>query len=266
VRPEANIEVSQLGLYDEMLLDIEVHRWYLNKNKKEDISFHDAVVSWYDNIYIPIVEIVRTKGLLGLFPSSTESDIALLVLSFVSYMRILKRKSDGKSEAETRSSAGRYLIQNFPIRAVKKLVNELNKTDWVDSLILQQEKSLFIEMTRINQVVPDAVIEITIPGLYKQIQEHISVHRWYLGEKDDGEVTQERSVSSWYDSVYLPIIKIIREQNILERFPGRTETDLYLWIIEHHFFMSELCDDDVTIKEAAENFTDGYSNQNGETP
>ena len=266
VRPEANIEVSQLGLYDEMLLDIEVHRWFLNKNKKEDVSFHDAVVSWYDNIYIPIIEIVRTKGLLGLFPSSTESDIALLVLSFVSYMRILKRKSDGKSEAETRSSAGRYLIQNFPIRAVKKLVNELNKTDWVDSLILQQEKSLFIEMTRINQVVPDAVIEITIPGLYKQIQEHISVHRWYLGEKDDGEVTQERSVSSWYDSVYLPIIKIIREQNILERFPGRTETDLYLWIIEHHFFMSELCDDDVTIKEAAENFTDGYSNQNGETP
>ena len=264
-RPDANIEISHSGLYDEMLLDIEVHQWFLKNIKREDVSFHSAVVSWYDNIYIPIIKIIREKGLLDLFPNSTEADIAILMLSFVSYMRILERKSNGKSDPETRLSAGRHLITNFPIRSVRKLVNVLNKTDWVDSLLLQQEKALFIEMTGIDDVIPDAEIGLTIPGLYKQIQEHISVHRWYLGEKENFEVSGERALASWYDNVYLPIVRLIREQKILKWFPGRTETDLYLWIIEHHYYLSELCGDEVSFEEAVENFTEGYSKGNRES-
>jgi len=257
VRPEANIEMSQLGFYDEMLHNVDVHYLYLNNIKGEEVSFHDAVVSWYDQIYMPIIEIIRSKSLIDLFPDSTEADIAVIVLSFISYLRILEGEGESQSKSKARSSAGRYLIQNFPIRSVRKLVNELNKTDWVDSLLLQQEKSLFIDTTHINEVIPPANIEITIPGLYKQIQNHISVHRWYLGEMENGELTEERALRSWYDNVYLPIINIIREQDILKEFPGRTETDLYLWIIEHHYFLSELCADQVTYEEAVEKFTEG---------
>lgn len=264
-RSDANIEISQSGLYDEMLLDIEVHHWFLKYMKGEDVSFQAAVVSWYDNIYIPIIKIIREKGLLDLFPNSTEADIAILMLSFVSYMRILESKSNGKSDPETRLSAGRHLIQNFPIRSVRKLVNELNKTDWVDSLLLQQEKALFIEMTGINEVIPEAEIGLTIPGLYKKIQDHISVHRWYLGEKENIDVSRAMALTSWYDNVYLPIVKLIREQKILKSFPGRTEADLYLWIIEHHYYLSELSGDKVSYEEAVENFSAGYAKGNRES-
>ena len=37
----------------------------------------------------------------------------------------------------------------------------------------------------------------------------------------------------WYEYSYVPIAEMIREERILETFPGRTELDLYLWIVEH---------------------------------
>jgi len=46
-------------------------------------------------------------------------------------------------------------------------------------------------------------------------------------------------VEHWYDHVYLPVIEIIRQQGILRSFPGRTETDLYLWIAEHRAELEE---------------------------
>ena len=41
------------------------------------------------------------------------------------------------------------------------------------------------------------------------------------------------AVASWYDNVYLPTVRDVREQNLLADFPGRTETDAYIWLVEH---------------------------------
>ena len=35
------------------------------------------------------------------------------------------------------------------------------------------------------------------------------------------------------DNVYCPAVKAIREEQLLKDFPGRTETDLYLWLKKH---------------------------------
>ena len=40
------------------------------------------------------------------------------------------------------------------------------------------------------------------------------------------------AVARWYDQKYLPTVQILREMHILDDFPGRTETDLYLWVTE----------------------------------
>jgi hypothetical protein len=38
----------------------------------------------------------------------------------------------------------------------------------------------------------------------------------------------------------MPIIKIIRETDILKEFPEKTEGDLYLWVLDHqHYLESE---------------------------
>jgi hypothetical protein len=48
-------------------------------------------------------------------------------------------------------------------------------------------------------------------------------------------------VAHWYDHVYMPIINVIRETNgIFKEFPGKTEGDLYLWVLDHqHYLVTE---------------------------
>ncbi len=100
---------------------------------------------------------------------------------------------------------------------------------------------------------------MTLPGQYQRLQEHIAVHRWYLGESMSREVSNEEAIASWYDKVYQPLVEIIREQEVLKEFPKRTETDLYLWIIEHQWYLRETYGDNIPVKDAAKFFTDDYS-------
>lgn len=55
------------------------------------------------------------------------------------------------------------------------------------------------------------------------------------------------------------MIKVIRENKILKDFPGRTEADLYLWIIEHLWYLREAIQKDISLESAALHFTDEYS-------
>ena len=73
------------------------------------------------------------------------------------------------------------------------------------------------------------------------------------------EVSNEEAIASWYDKVYQPLVEIIREQEVLKEFPKRTETDLYLWIIEHQWNLRETYGDNIPVKDAAKFFTDDYS-------
>src|SRR5690606_29695130 len=37
----------------------------------------------------------------------------------------------------------------------------------------------------------------------------------------------------WFDEIYLPVATAIVQHDLLTRFPGRTETDLYLFLSKH---------------------------------
>ncbi len=64
---------------------------------------------------------------------------------------------------------------------------------------------------------------------------------------------------SWYYEVYRPLAEIIREQKILKNFPHRTDADLYLWIIEHLYYLREKFREEVSLKEAAAHFAEEYA-------
>lgn len=129
----------------------------------------------------------------------------------------------------------------------------------IDDLIRKQEYAEFMLQTHLNKLVPGADIAFSIPGQYGKLLDHISVHRWYLGEQLGREVSYEDAVKHWYDEVYQPLVRIIQEQGILNEFPGRTEADLYLWIIEHLAFLREEWQEDVSLEEAASHFAEEFS-------
>jgi hypothetical protein len=120
------------------------------------------------------------------------------------------------------------------------------------------EYSNFIEKTRMDRIRPDHAIQFSEPGGYARVLEHIAVHRYFMGEESKRPVTWEEAVAHWYDTLYLPLVQIIREQNILRDFPRRTEADLYLWIMDHHYFLSETAGA-VALEDAAMDFAQHYS-------
>jgi hypothetical protein len=109
----------------------------------------------------------------------------------------------------------------------------------VHDLLLKEEYSDFLEWTNLHALRPDERIEFSELGGYLELVRHINAHRYYLGKEQQRDIARDEAVTSWYDTVYLPIVLVIREQLVLKHFPGRTEADLYRWIMEHRWYMRE---------------------------
>jgi len=249
--PTAEIELTSPNLYDLLLEHIATHRWYLGVERKAEVSNDEAVISWYENVYWPLVEEIRQQDLLKDFPGYSEADLYLWIMEYQKYLRQAYSSEEG-GEDLVRSVAAEQLVKNFPQSNVSKLIQLMGHTDWLDQMILNQERANFFEQTHILDLRPDAQIETTLPGKYDRLLDHIATHRWYLGEHRHAEVSLDEAVISWYDNVYSPIVQVIREQEMLSEFPHRTEADLYLWIVRHQWYLRETYGEEVPIHQAAE--------------
>jgi len=115
----------------------------------------------------------------------------------------------------------------------------LSPEDEPEDIILKVEYSQFLEETNFDEIIPDEKLELTFPGQYETLKEHIRVHRYYMGIEESREIPWEEAVRHWYEHVYRPVVEIIHEQKILEEFPRRSATDLYMWVLDHQTYMSE---------------------------
>ena len=108
-----------------------------------------------------------------------------------------------------------------------------------EELILKEEYAKFLAHTNLHEYFPDADIQLSFPGLFAALEEHIKVHRYYMGIEALTEISYEDAVKHWYETVYQPIANVIRELAILHEFPGRTEADLYVWISDHRTYLQK---------------------------
>ena len=102
-----------------------------------------------------------------------------------------------------------------------------------DDLIRMAEYAEFLEATRLDELRPGADLSVSALGQYQRLLDHIEVHRYVVETESGRSLSDDEAVVSWYDQAYLPIVQVIRERGLLRDFPGRTETDLYLWLVEH---------------------------------
>lgn len=114
VRPQARLEVSRLGRYDELLKHILGHRYFLGLERGRAVPIREAAASWYDTVYLPIVAEIRQHHVLESLPGWTETDL---------YVEITRRWL-AMSEAGRESgphAAVRALLQEKPRRWWKRL-------------------------------------------------------------------------------------------------------------------------------------------------
>jgi len=127
-------------------------------------------------------------------------------------------------EAEVRECATRVNITpNIKPEDLEILGNEVN----------------FLERTSIDSLIPDANIKLTIPDGFDRMLEHIAVHRYFMGLDLKRDISEEEAIRDWYENVYMPIVRVIRETSILKEFPDKTEGDLYLWVLDHQHYLQE---------------------------
>jgi hypothetical protein len=250
--PTTEVELTLPGEYERLLEHISVHRWYLGEQRGEDVPYNQAVLSWCENVYSPLIDMIEQQGILKKFPDRTAADLYLWLIEYLWYRR--RSLTEEFSLADT----AKQFIRDYEEWPVGRLVNILERAAWVDYLVLEQEKEAFLSRTNIVEIRPESNIELTMPGLYERLFEHISVHRWYLGEQAGSEVPLKEAVASWYDNVYMPLVNLIRELDILGEFPGRTESDLYLWIIERQAALQEVYGE-VPVEQAAEQVMEDLS-------
>lgn len=124
-----------------------------------------------------------------------------------------------------------------------------------EDLDLKAEYAHFLLETGLDSLRPDQQIEFTLPGQYPKLQEHIAVHRHYLGLREEREIPTAEAIARWYDEVYCPVVQVIQEEQVLDHFPGRTEADLYLWIIEQRHYLAERYGKDIPMEQAAAEFS-----------
>ena len=138
---------------------------------------------------------------------------------------------DGHHRASVARARGlatiRARVLEIPVRV------PLSAGTSVSDLILKAEYTDFLEKTSLDLECPDQHIELTVPGGYSSLLQHIEVHQFYTGLRSRHFPALPEATADWYRRVYLPVVEHIRAAGILSRFPGRTEADLYLWIAEN---------------------------------
>ncbi len=79
IRPGADVRLTEPGRYPMFKEHIDVHRYYLGLERKAPVPYEEAVASWYDNVYMPVVEKIREMNILREFPGRTEADLYLWI-------------------------------------------------------------------------------------------------------------------------------------------------------------------------------------------
>jgi hypothetical protein len=102
-----------------------------------------------------------------------------------------------------------------------------------DDLILKSGYAEFLKRSSLDRLFPEQRIELTRPGGYLALLQHVEIHQFYMGLRARHYPDLHEATADWYEQVYMPVIKRIRDAGILRHFPGRTEADLYLWIAEN---------------------------------
>jgi hypothetical protein len=92
----------------------------------------------------------------------------------------------------------------------------------------------FLEETGLNRTrVHHQSLQLSEPSRYAELLGHIYLHARFLEQARGQPVSTDEAAVDWYDNVYRPAVTLIRKYEILEHVPGRTEADLFLWLVDH---------------------------------
>ena len=75
-----DLDFTEAGRYDVIYNHILVHKYYINEQQHTEIDFSDALISWFQTVYLPVIAVIDKYKLLSNFKDRTKSDISVWIV------------------------------------------------------------------------------------------------------------------------------------------------------------------------------------------
>ena len=79
---------------------------------------------------------------------------------------------------------------------------------------------------------PEAVIRFSRPGGYPELLELVKAHGYDLMRRTGRLLPPQEVAAHWYDGVYVPGVAAFRAESLGDRYPYKTDADLFLWVYQ----------------------------------
>lgn len=221
----------------------------------QDIPLNKIVGSvgrYYDFIdsFLPVTKEMesRWERIAALYLNPVSSSVPPIEVYKVGDSYFVK---DGNHRVSVANQLGLPTIEAF-VWEYPPPVEGLSPDADIDTMLLEMEKQDFFEDTQLDKLRPNHNIRVTLPGGYRELQDQIAGYRKILSEIDGVEVSHEDGVTGWYDLYYEPSVQIIEQSGILEHYPQRTATDLFIWVHRQRERLEERYGHSVMLTEAIE--------------
>jgi len=138
---------------------------------------------------------------------------------------------DGNHRVSVARSKGVEFIDAEVVELTSKIQLEEGITlNEIRHRVVAYERQRFIEQFNPTYLPMDRIV-FTAPGSYPEMVNHILVHKYFMNQNQEEELTFEQGAIDWYQNVYLKIAEAIENEHLLVEFPGQTEADMYMWLV-----------------------------------
>lgn len=77
-----NLDFTATGQYDVIFHHLLIHKYYINQNKTEEIPMTEAITSWYENVYLPVINVIKQQKILKKFEGRTPADMYVWLIKY----------------------------------------------------------------------------------------------------------------------------------------------------------------------------------------
>lgn len=134
---------------------------------------------------------------------------------------------------------------------------QMSKND-LRQAVIEYEREQMLKESELDTMLDMEQIRFTSLGRYDEMYRHILGHKYFINQGIKKEISLKEAAVSWFEKVYTPIIEIIRKENMLSRFPGRTESDIYIWTIKHWDGLKWKYGQEYPLDEAVKEYNEMY--------
>ncbi len=164
---------------------------------------------------------------------------------------------DGNHRVSVAKAQGVYSIdaEVTELTTSIQITPQMTRLELVAAVISYEKERIIVSQPELASLIEEAGIEFTAPGRYEEMLRHILGHKYFINMDQEEEIPLAMAARSWKDNLYQPIVKTIRTANLLSRFPGRTEADLYIWIVKHWHELKDKYGQEYPMEAAAAAFS-----------